>query len=45
MLTRLRLDQRELWASEIDILPGDTIEVVGRLSRRLDPDGAVVVGA
>jgi hypothetical protein len=36
-LTRLRIDQRELWASEIDILPGDTIEVVGRLSRRLDP--------
>jgi len=36
-LTRLRLDQRELWASEIDILPGDAIEVVGRLSRRLDP--------
>ena len=37
LLTRLRLDQTELWASEIDILPGDTIEVVGRLSRRLDP--------
>lgn len=37
VLTRLRLDQRELWASEIDIQPGDTIEVVGRLSRRLDP--------
>lgn len=37
VLTRLRLDQRELWAAEIDILPGDTIEVVGRLSRRLDP--------
>jgi hypothetical protein len=36
-LTRLRLDQRELWASELDILPGDAIEVVGRLSRRLDP--------
>ena len=36
-LTRLRLDQRELWASEIGILPGDAIEVVGRLSRRLDP--------
>jgi hypothetical protein len=36
-LTRLRLDQRQLWASEIDILPGDAIEVVGRLSRRLDP--------
>ena len=36
-LTRLRLDQRELWASEIDIVPGDAIEVVGRLSRRLDP--------
>jgi hypothetical protein len=37
LLTRLRIDQTELWASEIDILPGDTIEVVGRLSRRLDP--------
>jgi hypothetical protein len=37
LLTRLRIDQAELWASEIDILPGDTIEVVGRLSRRLDP--------
>jgi hypothetical protein len=36
-LTRLRIDQRELWAAELDILPGDTIEVVGRLSRRLDP--------
>jgi hypothetical protein len=36
-LTRLRLDQRELWAAEIDILPGEEIEVVGRLSRRLDP--------
>jgi hypothetical protein len=36
-LTRLRLDQRELWASELDISPGDVLEVVGRLSRRLDP--------
>jgi hypothetical protein len=36
-LTRARLDQRQLWASEIDILPGDAIEVVGRLSRRFDP--------
>ena len=36
-LTRLRLDSRQVWASEIDILPGDAIEVVGRLSRRLDP--------
>jgi hypothetical protein len=37
ILTRLRLAQRRLWASAIDILPGDAIEVVGRLSRRLDP--------
>jgi hypothetical protein len=36
-LTRLRLDGRQVWASEINIYPGDTIEVVGRLSRRLDP--------
>jgi hypothetical protein len=36
-LTRLRLDNREVWASEIGIAPGDTIEVVGRLSHRLDP--------
>ena len=36
-LTRLRLDNRQVWASEIGIVPGDAIEVVGRLSRRLDP--------
>jgi len=36
-LTRLRLDSREVWAAEIQILPGEAIEVVGRLSRRLDP--------
>jgi hypothetical protein len=36
-LTRLRLDGRQVWASEINVYPGDTIEVVGRLSRRLDP--------
>jgi hypothetical protein len=36
-LTRMRLDSRQVWASEIDIVPGDAIEVVGRLSRRLDP--------
>jgi len=36
-LTRLRLDNREVLASEIDIMPGDTIEAVGRLSHRLDP--------
>ena len=35
-LTRLRLDHRQVWASEIGIAPGDAIEVVGRLSRRLD---------
>src|SRR5262252_7714659 len=36
-LTRLRIDSRHVRASEIQILPGDSIEVVGRLSRRLDP--------
>ena len=36
-LTRLRIDSRHVRASEIQILPGDAIEVVGRLSRRLDP--------
>jgi hypothetical protein len=36
-LTRLRLDDREVLASEITIAPGDVVEVVGRLSRRLDP--------
>ena len=36
-LTRLRLDDREVFASEIAIAPGDVVEVVGRLSRRLDP--------
>ncbi len=37
VLTRLRLTERELMAAEISVLPGDAIEVVGRLSRRLDP--------
>jgi hypothetical protein len=36
-LTRLRIDSRHVRASEIQILPGDAIEIVGRLSRRLDP--------
>jgi hypothetical protein len=36
-LTRLRLDDREVFASEIAIAPGDVVEVVGRLSSRLDP--------
>jgi hypothetical protein len=36
-LTRLRLDDREVRASEINIAAGDIVEVVGRLSRRLDP--------
>jgi len=36
-LTRLRIDSRHVRASEVQILPGDAIEVVGRLSRRLDP--------
>jgi hypothetical protein len=36
-LTRLRLDDREVLAAEINIGPGDVVEVVGRLSRKLDP--------
>jgi hypothetical protein len=36
-LTRLRIDNRHVRASEIQIVPGDAVEVVGRLSRRLDP--------
>ena len=36
-LTRLRIDSRHVRASEVQILPGDAVEVVGRLSRRLDP--------
>jgi hypothetical protein len=36
-LTRLRLDAREVRASELNISAGDVVEVVGRLSRRLDP--------
>ena len=33
----MRQSQHTLRASEVQILPGDAIEVVGRLSRRLDP--------
>ena len=36
-LTRLRLRERKVRAAEIAIAPGDVVEVVGRLSRRLDP--------
>ena len=36
-LTRLRLDDREVFGAEINIAPGDVVDVVGRLSRRLDP--------
>jgi hypothetical protein len=36
-LTRLRLDDREVLGAEINIAPGDVVDVVGRLSRRLDP--------
>jgi len=36
-LTRLRLDDRDVLGAEISIAPGDVVEVVGRLSRRLDP--------
>jgi hypothetical protein len=36
-LTDLRVRARQVWASEIAIAAGDVVEVVGRLSRRLDP--------
>jgi hypothetical protein len=36
-LTRLRLREGRVRAAEIGIAPGDVVEVVGRLSRRLDP--------
>ncbi|HEY4183821.1 MAG TPA: hypothetical protein VGP07_02080 [Polyangia bacterium] len=36
-LTQLRLRDRKLRAAEISIAPGDIVDVVGRLSRRLDP--------
>jgi len=36
-LTALRLRARQVWAAEIAISAGDVVEVVGRLSRRLDP--------
>jgi hypothetical protein len=36
-LTRLRLAEREVLGAEIMIAPGDVVDVVGRLSRRLDP--------
>ena len=36
-LTGLRLRDREVRAAEIAIAAGDVVEVVGRLSRRLDP--------
>lgn len=36
-LTRLRLGDREVRATEINICAGDVVEVVGRLSHRLDP--------
>ena len=37
VLTDLRLRDRRVRAAEIAVAPGDVIEVVGRLSRRLDP--------
>jgi len=37
VLERFRIDGRKVDASEIAIAPGDVVEVVGRLSRRLDP--------
>ena len=36
-LTRLRLDSREVLGAELTIAPGDVVEIVGRLSHRLDP--------
>ncbi|HVZ74629.1 MAG TPA: hypothetical protein VHJ20_19740 [Polyangia bacterium] len=36
-LTRLRLDAREVRGAELVVAPGDLVDVVGRLSRRLDP--------
>lgn len=36
-LTALRLRDREVRAAEIAVSAGDVVEVVGRLSRRLDP--------
>lgn len=36
-LTGLRLRDREVRAAEIAVAAGDVVEVVGRLSRRLDP--------
>ena len=36
-LTHLRLRDRKVRAAEIAIAPGDIVDVVGRLSRRLDP--------
>ena len=36
-LTHLRIRDRKLRAAEIAIAPGDIVDVVGRLSRRLDP--------
>jgi hypothetical protein len=43
-LTRLRLDGRQVWASEINVYPGDVIEVVGRLARRMDPSARAESG-
>ena len=36
-LTRLRIRDRMVRAAELAVAPGDVVEVVGRLSRRLDP--------
>jgi hypothetical protein len=36
-LTYLRLGDRQVRAAELAIAAGDVVEVVGRLSRRLDP--------
>jgi len=43
-LTRLRLDNREVMGAELTIAPGDVVEVVGRLSRRLDPTASSASG-
>jgi len=37
VMARFRIDGRKVHAAEIAVAPGDVVEVVGRLSRRLDP--------
>jgi hypothetical protein len=44
VLTRMRLDSREVLGAELTIAPGDVVEVVGRLTRRLDPTASSETG-